>query len=582
MRRAGAAPTSRRTAGRGSLADDVDEVAGIIEGALTGNDCSGSIRRELRRFRFHRLLALSQMDLDRALAFSRYAERALRRASTLRAELEATLDAPFDWTGARRRARRVRRRRQSAWRSPARCGRCAGACSCIRWLRDLTGRATLAEVVQAMSTLAERALRAAHRGARARAGRRPRRADRRGNRDAAAARRHRAWASSAAASSTCRPTSISSSPIPEEGETDGARPHLQPRVLRPARPAADRRALARRRRRLRLPRRHAAAPLRRERTADRLVRRARAIPGDAGARVGALRVAQGAAADRRAARRADARWSRRSSTANTSTTTRTRGLRDIHRQIREQEKRKDYAHDIKLGAGGIREIEFVVQALQIVRGGREPALRLAARCPRSTRSRRAQRDRAARGRACCATATSSCATLEHRLQYRDDRQTQIAARRRSPSGLARARRWDSARRARSTRACASIAGTSRDSSTRVFDAPGDDAPQADGERSIRARCGTSRRPRRKRSARSRDAGFDDAGGARADASRRCAKAAAICNCRRCRASASTSWCRGCSPSPRRTAAPAHAPTPSSSGCWTCSRRSAAAARISRC
>src|SRR5262249_14607020 len=51
------------------------------------------------------------------------------------------------------------------------------------------------------------------------------------------------------------------------------------------------------------------------------------------------------------------------------------GLRDIHRQIREQGKRGDYEPNIKLGPGGIREIEFTVQALQIVRGGRDPALR---------------------------------------------------------------------------------------------------------------------------------------------------------------------------------------------------------------
>ena len=44
-------------------------------------------------------------------------------------------------------------------------------------------------------------------------------------------------------------------------------------------------------------------------------------------------------------------------------------LRDVHRQIREQGARRDYANDVKLGRGGIREIEFIVQALQIVRGG---------------------------------------------------------------------------------------------------------------------------------------------------------------------------------------------------------------------
>jgi glutamate-ammonia-ligase adenylyltransferase len=57
------------------------------------------------------------------------------------------------------------------------------------------------------------------------------------------------------------------------------------------------------------------------------------------------------------------------------------GLRDVHRQIREQGKRRDYASNIKLGPGGIREIEFIVQALQLVRGGREPALRVRGTLP---------------------------------------------------------------------------------------------------------------------------------------------------------------------------------------------------------
>ena len=67
------------------------------------------------------------------------------------------------------------------------------------------------------------------------------------------------------------------------------------------------------------------------------------------------------------------------------------GLRDIHRQIREQGKRRDYAANVKLGAGGIREIEFIVQALQIVRGGREPALRARGTLPGARRDRRARR-----------------------------------------------------------------------------------------------------------------------------------------------------------------------------------------------
>jgi glutamate-ammonia-ligase adenylyltransferase len=100
------------------------------------------------------------------------------------------------------------------------------------------------------------------------------------------------------------------------------------------------------------------------------------------------------------------------------------GLRDIHRQIREQVKRGDYAPDLKLGPGGIREIEFIVQALQIVRGGREPQLRA-----RGTRAALAAV--AARGLlpeaavATLAAAYDFLRNIEHRLQYRDDRQTQV-------------------------------------------------------------------------------------------------------------------------------------------------------------
>ena len=36
--------------------------------------------------------------------------------------------------------------------------------------------------------------------------------------------------------------------------------------------------------------------------------------------------------------------------------------------------RRDLQQDIKLGPGGIREIEFIVQAQQLIRGGSEPGL----------------------------------------------------------------------------------------------------------------------------------------------------------------------------------------------------------------
>jgi len=50
-------------------------------------------------------------------------------------------------------------------------------------------------------------------------------------------------------------------------------------------------------------------------------------------------------------------------------------LRQMKRLIAQEVARKDLADNIKLGPGGIREIEFIVQAFQIVRGGRRPELR---------------------------------------------------------------------------------------------------------------------------------------------------------------------------------------------------------------
>jgi glutamate-ammonia-ligase adenylyltransferase len=51
------------------------------------------------------------------------------------------------------------------------------------------------------------------------------------------------------------------------------------------------------------------------------------------------------------------------------------GLREMKSAIAAEVARKDLADDVKRGPGGIREIEFLVQALQLIRGGREPALR---------------------------------------------------------------------------------------------------------------------------------------------------------------------------------------------------------------
>ena len=98
------------------------------------------------------------------------------------------------------------------------------------------------------------------------------------------------------------------------------------------------------------------------------------------------------------------------------------GLRDIHRQIREQGARRESTANIKLGEGGIREIEFIAQAIQIVRGGHESSLRV-----RGTLSALAAL--AARGHLPRNAATALrdayvfLRQVEHRLQYRDDQQT---------------------------------------------------------------------------------------------------------------------------------------------------------------
>jgi len=49
-------------------------------------------------------------------------------------------------------------------------------------------------------------------------------------------------------------------------------------------------------------------------------------------------------------------------------------LQDMHASVSEDAKRRDIMDDIKRGPGGIREIEFLVQCFQLLRGGRELSL----------------------------------------------------------------------------------------------------------------------------------------------------------------------------------------------------------------
>lgn len=51
-------------------------------------------------------------------------------------------------------------------------------------------------------------------------------------------------------------------------------------------------------------------------------------------------------------------------------------LREMKAMIAREVQRKGMAKNVKLGAGGIREVEFIGQAFQLIRGGREPTLQV--------------------------------------------------------------------------------------------------------------------------------------------------------------------------------------------------------------
>ncbi|MEO6022527.1 MAG: bifunctional [glutamate--ammonia ligase]-adenylyl-L-tyrosine phosphorylase/[glutamate--ammonia-ligase] adenylyltransferase [Burkholderiales bacterium] len=98
-------------------------------------------------------------------------------------------------------------------------------------------------------------------------------------------------------------------------------------------------------------------------------------------------------------------------------------LRDLHSQIRAAVIRRERAHDIKLGPGGIRELEFLVQVFQLIRGGREP--RLQGRSTLATLHELAHLKLIAKDVQTELTENYIfLRNLEHRLQYLDDAQTQ--------------------------------------------------------------------------------------------------------------------------------------------------------------
>lgn len=98
-------------------------------------------------------------------------------------------------------------------------------------------------------------------------------------------------------------------------------------------------------------------------------------------------------------------------------------MRKLHAQIRAEVARRDRHQNIKLGPGGIREIEFIAQVFQLIRGGRDVALRI-----RPTRQ--VLQRLAADGELSADSVKRLDASyvflrnLEHRLQYLNDQQTQ--------------------------------------------------------------------------------------------------------------------------------------------------------------
>jgi glutamate-ammonia-ligase adenylyltransferase len=97
-------------------------------------------------------------------------------------------------------------------------------------------------------------------------------------------------------------------------------------------------------------------------------------------------------------------------------------LKGLHAQIKREVARRDLADHVKLGPGGIREIEFVAQALQMIRGGREPRLRIRPTLP-VLRELVALNLMPAAAADELAAAYDFLRRVEHRLQYAEDQQT---------------------------------------------------------------------------------------------------------------------------------------------------------------
>jgi len=105
------------------------------------------------------------------------------------------------------------------------------------------------------------------------------------------------------------------------------------------------------------------------------------------------------------------------------------GLRNLHQKIRDEANRRaagrpERANDVKLSRGGIREIEFIVQLLQVVRGGHFPELRTR---PTLKALQRLSSVGLIKPEAAerLAEAYVFLRRVEHRIQFLDDQQTHM-------------------------------------------------------------------------------------------------------------------------------------------------------------
>ncbi len=99
-------------------------------------------------------------------------------------------------------------------------------------------------------------------------------------------------------------------------------------------------------------------------------------------------------------------------------------LRALTARIRSHHGRNAFGpgYDVKRGRGGIREVEFFAQVLQLIHGGRDPALRIGATMDALAALARAGWIGAGEAHE-LSDAYRALRTVEHRLQLVDDRQT---------------------------------------------------------------------------------------------------------------------------------------------------------------